>query len=540
MTYQKRAFNDDSPEAARYRELYEGAQRSLRDMTIRQTEAIERHNALKKAVAKVCQQFNPAMFEKFEADMGHTASEADNKTLLVLLTAVLESLEDKQGRMHLSTALANAGAPGVTPDTHSAMAIMLLGASLVSETVKDSPGLEDIFEVEEVPLVEIAEHTPAPVTEESATEGVSIDELFATEATPDTPETPSVLAELFEDESPLPDEPALDDLFADDVPVLNDEAVEVDDFFSGEDFEPLPKSDDSEEPAVEDALAVEDVPTVEETKTSETKTATSLYGQQAPVVDTTPAPKAKKKVVKSSSTVPNPQLLDVPVAAEEAVEEAVELDLEACENAISLLAAPMPVFQADLEDLFGSPKAAQTWISEQNSEDRSAVSLIVAPSRSDVLGSLIFPKKTFDTANEEWLAQPWPAAMKTYFARDLHRVGALLRLTGDSLTDTPTFSEETVTFHQNRPHGIRRVVTALTKNVEKTVEAIKAELEGDFVQLAVLAYPENYSSKSLVELSDAIVEAAGENNWDIKFPVIIMEAAKFGSGSGTSDLLLAP
>ncbi len=531
--YQKRAYSDNSPETAKYRELYEGSQRSLRDMTLRQTDAIERVGKLKAKVVRLCTQFLPEMVERLEEALGTKVADHDDATMFMLLEKVLEALEDRSGRMNLSSALSKVCGSAVTPGSYTEMAEKVSEAGPIAAKPAAQLDATPLFEDDEPALVEVAS-APEVGTQEAPQEdapeshGMSIDDLFADDEVASAIETPSALDGMFEptrEEAPLPDGD-LEDLFADDY---GDEHYEdprdsetapddVDDFFGGEGFDALP--------------AKEDAPGKDAPGKAAPK---SLYGQPTPTIET-PKPKAKKKP-RRAATAAKPTLLDVPTA-ERPADTAVEVSDEARDAARELLAAPMPVYFSDLVELFGDAATADAWVKEENDANPRTVQLVQAPTRGDSLGQLVFPAQVVNSADEEWRTGPWPTAMGVYLGKDLHRVGSVVRYAGTNLSRVAAYTPEVASIRLQRPHGTVAVIVALTDDNDAVVAAVAEAITEDLVQLAVLTYPSN--AKSNAPLVDALDAASSNDSWTVRCAVIVSEASQWLAGTGTGDLVMAP
>ncbi|MCP4794206.1 MAG: hypothetical protein GY882_12900 [Actinomycetia bacterium] len=528
--YQRRAFDDDTPEAARYRELYEGSQRSLRDMTVRQSEAIERTISVRRTIGLICQQANPVLTAAFEDRLGTRVDEAADEALLALLDEVILRLEDRQGRMDLAAALARLGQPGVNPASPSAMAAQVT-ARLDAAPPADVPaGLGELFEgSEDAPIVQVAGSAAAPVAatpEATADPTLSVrkaktEKRIARRAG----EAAESLADLFDGGMPADEEPPFP---------IEEPADEFYDEPSDECFEDahLPEEVPAQEVPAQPQVVLPPLP--DDMDPFGDGSAPKRVDRQVPLsprpVSAGPAPKAKK-AVRRKATPAAATLLDDAADSAPVAADAAEGGVDAV---TTRLATPAPVFHADLVDMLGSISAADAWVAEQINGKTFDVQFIDAGRRNDQLGQLVSPLQLLSDAGDTWKDIPWGRAMAAYRGVGLHLAGTVVRHVGGAVVADLSGGADVLDLRIRKANGLVAVVTAVSDDTGALVAAVGRALGERLAQLVVLAA----DTKALAAAEAAITKAAIDNGWDAPMPVVAHEVDNWTSGRGAGNVLL--
>lgn len=494
-----------SGDSCMYKKMYEGSQKSLTDMSSRQSNSLTRLGRFRSGIVSVIRRAFPSEARMAESSMGKRLIDLDDEILLNFienLTTDAARRDEKLALKAIGSILANYG----FPIDINKPPVEWLGSitSHLQHITPPQPSLSDLFS--------LSDSSDLVDSSDSSNALLEVDSRATT-----TNDSGSL---SYDEESIVSESPALADILWD-GPVGN--------------------------PDISDSWSPSPV-AAKEYKASSTATSTSpvrvdSLGDVLEVSDssqvrpqlfpTSPSRSKRGRKPRVSAEPASPfGSIDVPEGV---------LDDDVVQALIAASSIPRPVFTRDLVSITGSADVVDAWEDLCRSDPSKYPVRFIAPKqRHRLRGSLVIPDSSLRVSVKpsDW----WFKCVDSYRASRLYELGVLLHAVGDEVVSF-NFSEFAASLRLNSDRGLVGVVVMLDNRVDAADPAggaLFSELSSMLSERLTLVSVLTYSgeSRDLDVLCDAVSELAVVNNWSVSVPVICGKCWEYAEDRGSNSRIV--
>lgn len=482
-----------SGDSCPYKKMYEGSQKSLTDMSSRQSNSLTRLGRFRSGIVSVIRRAFPAEARMAESSMGKRLIDLDDEILLNFvenLTVDAARRDEKLALRAIGSILVNYGFP---IDTSKPPVEWLTSITEFLQDKKfDPPSLSELFELSDTP-----KDSATNTSESEATPPESLNN-----AEPDAHEGNDLSTILWDGPA---GNPAVSDSWSPSplVPKAKFEGVSV---------------DNNANPSSTDTLG-------------DSLDSPSAVSHRPQLFPSTPSKGRRGRKPRVSAEPPSPF---GPAASE-------DLDDETTQALLAASAIPRPVFTRDLVSITGSPSVVDAWEDMcRSNPSKYSVRFIAPKQRHKLRGSLVIPDASarVSTKPSDW----WFKCVDSYRSAKLYELAVLLNSVGDEIVSF-SFNNYCASLRLNSSRGLVGVVVVMDNRVDPADESatvLASELDSMLSErltlIAVLTY--SGEDKDLDDLCETVVSLSVSNKWSVSVPVIASKCWEYAEDRGSNSRII--
>jgi hypothetical protein len=494
-----------SGDSCLYKKMYEGSQKSLTDMSSRQSNSLTRLGRFRSGIVSVIRRAFPSEARMAESSMGKRLIDLDDEILLNFierLTTDAARRDEKLALKAIGSILANHGFP---IDINKPPVEWLSSITLhLQNIIPPQPSLSDLFDSSDSPSEEVS-----PKNFKDLTPSIN------------TPTEPQ-LVENFENVSETDSSSLADVLWdgpagnTDISPSWSPSPVAAKEYTSSSNDSTLTDSSNSK-------------PTDSLADIFESDESIPVRPQLFP-----PTPSRAKRGRK-------PRVSAEPASPFGDANFSGDLDDDLVQALIAASSIPRPVFTRDLVSITGSVDVVDAWEDLCRSDPSKYPVRFIAPKqRHRLRGSLVVPDASLriTVKPSDW----WFKCVDSYRASRLYELAVLLHSVGDEIVSF-SFSEFCASLRLNSDRGLVGVIVMLDNRIDRSDPAgqvlfteLSSMLSERLTLISVLTY--SGESKDLDLLCDTVSDLAVVNNWSVSVPVICGKCWEYAEDRGSNSRIV--
>jgi hypothetical protein len=494
-----------SGDACLYKKMYEGSQKSLTDMSSRQSNSLTRLGRFRSGIVSVIRRAFPSEARMAESSMGKRLIDLDDEILLNFierLTTDAARRDEKLALKAIGSILSNYGFP---IDINKPPVEWLSSITSHLQTITPpQPSLSDLFD-----LPDLTGSSPSPEVSEmsQATKTVTVNPASDLESASN----------------------------ADDQNLLNTESSLADILWDGPAGNPDISSSWSPSPVVaKDYVS----PSASPTPSGSVDSLATVFESDDSVVV---RPQLFPSTPSKSRRGRKPRVSAEPASPFGGASLSGDLDDDLVQALIAASSIPRPVFTRDLVSITGSVDVVDAWEDLCRSDPSKYPVRFIAPKqRHRLRGSLVVPDSSLRVTVKpsDW----WFKCVDSYRASRLYELAVLLHSVGDEVVSF-NFSEFAASLRLNSDRGLVGVLVMLDNRIDRSDPAGKvlfSELSSMLSERLTLVSVLTYSgeSRDLDLLCDAVSDLALVNNWSVSVPVICGKCWEYAEDRGSNSRIV--